>query len=170
VPKITDEVVEAELVSLGLDAAQARNIAHFADGDWGLALQLSRAEDPNLALAHSFQEWMRACYAKDMGKLAKWTDAMHQESRDDQKRFLKYALDQIRHNLMLNYVGEALVRQNETERTFSSKFARFINDTNVEEMMEQIEDAYTDVSRNAYSKMVLLDLSVKMYYLLNRAR
>ena len=103
-----------------------------------------------------------------MVKVVKWSEEMHAETRDDQKFFLKYALDQVRQNLMLNYVGNQFVRMNESERLFSEKFARFINDTNVEEMMEEISNAYNDINRNCYSKMVLTDLSIKMHYLLTR--
>jgi DNA polymerase-3 subunit delta' len=168
IPKLTDEAIAEQLVHDGVAESTATAIAHFADGNWWLANTLAHSEDPNEALALQFQAWMRFCYSKDVGKLVKWSDERHGDSRDDQKRFLKYALDQVRQNLMLNYVGPDFARLNETERSFSAKFARFINDTNAEEMMEQLSEAYNDVSRNAYSKMVFLDLSIKMHYLLTR--
>jgi len=168
VPKIEDNDITQALLLQGCAADKAAEIAHFAHGDWNKALQLQQAHNPDENYAIQFQHWMRMCYKKDVSGIFKWSDEMHKLNREDQKHFLSYALDQIRQNLVLNYAGADFVRLNNSEKSFSDKFAPFINDLNAEELMEEITEAYHDVTRNAYSKLVLADLSFKLHYLLTR--
>jgi DNA polymerase III subunit delta' len=168
IPKIDDADIKHSLTDLGANEDKASEIAHFAHGDWNKALQLLHARNPDENYAIQFQSWMRMCYKKDVPGIVKWADDMHKESREDQKHFLSYALDQIRQNLVLNYAGSDFVRMNAGEKNFSDKFAPFINDLNAEDLMEEITEAYQDVSRNAYSKLVFTDLSFKLHYMLIR--
>jgi DNA polymerase III subunit delta' len=168
IPKIKDEDLQQALLDNGADFEQAQSITHFADGNWWLAQQLAKSEDPNQFYSTQFIDWMRSCYKKDVIKLVKWADAMHQLSRDEQRRFLTYALDQIRQNLMLNYTGERLSRLNREEKEFSSKFSVFINDLNAMDFMTELTEAHNDIGRNIYSKLVFTDLSMKVHYLLMR--
>ena len=168
VPKVEDEAIIGGLLDLGANSEKAAEIAHFAHGDWNKALQLLQAKNPDENYAIQFQLWMRMCYKKDVPGIVRWSDEMHKINREDQKHFLSYALDQIRQNLVLNYAGADFVRLNYSEKSFSDKFAPFINDLNAEELMEEITEAYHDVSRNAYTKLVLTDLSFKLHYLLTR--
>lgn len=166
VPMLQDAEIQQALISRGIDEKQATDIAHFSGGNWYRALQLADNKDPNAFYAQEFQDWMRLCYSRQVIALSKWSDTMHDIPREEQKHFLRYALDQLRQNLLLNYVGEELAKQNASEKEFSMKFARFINHHNIEELSRELSTAYEDVSRNAYSKMVFFDLSLKMHRLL----
>lgn len=168
IPKIDDHDVESALIHLGAHAEQAKQIAHFAHGDWNKALMLLQSKNPDENYAEQFQRWMRMCYKKDVPGLIKWADEMHLLTREEQKAFLTYALDQIRQNLVMNYAGENFVRMNSGEKMFADKFAPFINDLNAEELMEELTNAHRDISRNAYSKLVLTDMSFRLHYLLTR--
>jgi DNA polymerase-3 subunit delta' len=168
VPKVDDGAILQSLMDLGSSSEKAQEIAHFAHGDWNKALQLLHSKNPDENYAIQFQHWMRMCYKKDVPGIIRWSDEMHKLNREDQKHFLTYALDQVRQNLILNYTGADFVRLNHSEKSFSDKFAPFINDLNAEELMEEITEAFHDVSRNAYTKLVLTDLSFKLHYLLTR--
>jgi DNA polymerase III subunit delta' len=168
VPRIEDNDMMRALLEKGLALEKAEDMAHFAHGDWNKALQLVSAQNPDENYAEKFQLWMRMCYKKELPYLVRWADEMHKLPREEQKHFLTYALDQVRQNLVLNYTGEQLVRMNDYEKDFSRKFSPFINDLNAEDLMQEIEEAHGDISQNAYSKMVLTDLSVKVHYLLTR--
>jgi len=167
VPRLEDEEIASALVVQNIEAARASEIAHFVHGDWNKALRLSKSENPDEYYSQQFQTWMRMCFKKSMTWLVKWADEMHQLPREEQKHFLSYALDQIRQNLILNYTGDSIVRMNRNEKEFSDKFSPFINHLNSEQLMEEISEAFNDIARNAYTKLVLTDLSVRVHYLLN---
>jgi DNA polymerase III subunit delta' len=168
VPKLPDHSMVEGLMEMGVEQGRAESIAHFADGNWWKALQLTGAGDPNEALATLFQGWMRFCYGRDLKGITGWVDQMNEMTRDDQRQFISYALEQVRQNLLLNYVGDALARMNDSERTFSQKFSPFINDLNAEALMDELNQAHMDIGRNASTKIVLTDLSLRTHLLLRR--
>lgn len=168
VPRIGDQEIKDRLKQLGAPDQKANEIAHFAHGDWNKALRLLAAKDSDENFSNLFQSWMRHCYKKDVIALVKWADAMHGLSREDQKHFIQYAMDQIRQNLILNYTGDAIVRMNQGEKAFADKFAPFINDLNAEDLMAELNSAYRDIGQNVYSKLVFTDLSMKVHYMLVR--
>lgn len=165
VPSIAEQDM-AEALSLRFPHCDGKEINHYANGDWNRALQLVNDENPNIAYLKNFQEWMRVAFKKDMFQIIKWTEAMHGKSREDQKQFLLYALDQIRQNLILNAAGQELVRMNGDESAFSEKFSRYINDHNALEFYSYLQDALNDITRNAYTKVVFADLTIRAHYLL----
>lgn len=168
IPKIADSDIQQSLEQGGLDAESAGNIAHFSDGNYWRALRLSKADDANAALSVLFQSWMRFCYSRDLVQLTKWVDEISAMGREDQKQFIVYALEQIRQNLLRNYLGDTLIRMNESEYAFSQKFAPFINDLNAEDLLEELNSAHVDISRNASSKIVFMDLSLRTHHMLRR--
>jgi DNA polymerase III subunit delta' len=168
VPRLSDEQIRLALLDRNVDPVKADQIAHYTQGNWFRSVQLSESTDPNAMFFEQFQRWMRMCYSRDAIAIIRWSEEMHGLSREEQKHFLTYALDQIRQNLVLNYAGEDLARMSATEREFSKKFSPFINDTNAFGLMEVLNDAHHDISRNAYSRLVLADLSFKMHNLLQQ--
>jgi DNA polymerase III subunit delta' len=168
VPRLPDERIRLALLDRNVDPVKADQIAHYTQGNWFRSVQLSESTDPNAMFFEQFQRWMRMCYARDAINIIRWAEEMHGLKREEQKHFLTYALDQIRQNLVLNYAGEDLARMSATEREFSVKFSPFINDTNAFGLMEILNEAHHDISRNAYSKLVLADLSFKMHNLLQQ--
>ncbi len=168
IPRMEDQDVVAALQLMNLPAAQAAEIAHFAHGDWNKALKLTKTESTEDFFANQFQSWIRNCYRRDLVWLYQWADKMHELPREELKAFLTYTLDQIRQNLVKNYTGDAIIRMNQGEMEFSQKFSPFINDLNAEDLMEVISTAVGDISRNTYSKLTLLYMSIKVFYLLRR--
>ncbi|MBL7941695.1 MAG: hypothetical protein JNM00_02960 [Flavobacteriales bacterium] len=168
IPAIEDAAMVNALVANGIAAEKAEGIAHYSAGNWKLAQQLAAAEDPHAFLFQQFQSWMRFCYKRDVGPLVKWCDGIATLTREDQRSFISYALEQIRQNVVLNYTEGKLGRQNESEKDFSVKFARYINHTNIEEFYEEMNRAHEDIGRNVNSKLVFLDLSFKVHHMLTR--
>lgn len=168
IPKITDDEMTLALVNMGHTPVEASSLAHFTDGNWNKVQLLLNENDPNAFFAEQFQAWMRHCYKKSVKEIIDWANKMHELSRDNQTTFLTYALDQIRQNLMLNYTGNQMTRMNNSEQKFASNFSPFINHHNAEDLLEAVTDAHRDITRNAYAKLILTDLSFKLHYMLTR--
>lgn len=168
IPKLHDEDILHYLSERGVEGSIAHSITHYVDGNFWRARLLAFSEDPNLFFSTQFIQWMRMCFKKDMASIVRWADEMHKLTREEQKDFLMYALDQVRQNLVLNYAGVDLARMNAQEAEFSVKFSPFINERNSEDLMHLIEDAHRDIGGNVSSKLVLTDLSVKVHYQLKK--
>ena len=113
-----------------------------------------------------FQQWMRACLKMDYPKIMGWIDEMAPIGRERQKSFISYSLHIIRESLMLSY-GPQLVKLEGEELEFVKKFSPFIHGGNCELITEELNKAYRHIERNANPKMLLLDLSFRIYELLN---
>ena len=86
--------------------------------------------------------------------------------RERLRRFLSYAQRMIRENYIYNLHVPALTYMNQEEAQFSSRFAPFIHERNVQAIMKHLSDAENDVGQNANAKIVLFDLSIKLIMLL----
>jgi DNA polymerase-3 subunit delta' len=112
---------------------------------------------------------MRNCYSKKVSALFSWANEMAEQTRERQKQFLNYSLNQVRQNLILNYsTNSELCQLTEKERAFSLKFSPFINHLNVEDLMQELERAFVCINQNVNSKILFMDLSIKVFRLLQR--
>lgn len=165
--KLSDEELKHALVERkGVSESDASRLVHLADGNYNAAIKLL-SENENAAFNLSmFQQWMRACLKLDYPKMAAWGDEMAGIGREKQKNFLKYALHVIRESLMLSY-GTQLVKLEGEELDFVRKFSPFIHGSNCLQMIEELNKAHTHIERNANPKILFLDLSFRIYELLN---
>lgn len=58
---------------------------------------------------------------------------------------------------------------NREENNFATKFAPFINERNVMDIMEELARAEAHVGQNVNAKMVFFDLSLRLAVLIRRA-
>jgi DNA polymerase-3 subunit delta' len=163
-PSINDDDIR-DALSVRYPSCNADEICHFASGDWNMAIQMVNQENPLGAFHRIFQEWMRIAFKKDLPSMLKWVDKMHAAPREEQKHFLRYAMDQIRQNLAMNYAGDEVVRMNPEEKAFASRFSKYINENNALRFYSVLQEAQYEISRNAYSKLLFADLTIKVHYL-----
>ena len=58
--------------------------------------------------------------------------------------------------------------QTEAEKNFSSKFAPFIHENNVERMMNELEKAEQQITQNGNAKIIFFDLCLQMIVLVKK--
>ncbi len=63
---------------------------------------------------------------------------------------------------MHNLQKPELVYMDEQENDFSRKFSPFINENNVMYLYQEFDKSYRDISMNGNSKLVFLDLGLKI--------
>lgn len=150
------------------DESQASLVAHLADGDFGLALQLLRAPETVHSTVQFFITWMRACYGLNMEALASLMDEFQKMGRERQKELLTQACALLRNVLLyrLNPSGNhAMMRQ---QMEFVQKFSRFISADNMEGLLEEFDRAHYHIERNAHPKILFTDLSYSISELLQK--
>lgn len=151
----------------GLSEEQSVKMAHLSDGSFAEAQKQAEKYEDEEYNFKEFVKWMRMAYGKDVPGLIKWVEEIASIGRERQKHFLEYALHIIRESLMLNFGDQELSRMNEKEREFTMKFSPFINGVNCEDIIEELNQAHYHIERNAYPKILFLDLSFKLIKLLH---
>lgn len=168
-PPIDPLAIEAELLKEeSIDQARAKQIAIQAEGDLIRARNLLNRQEEEEIFFRFFTEWMRACYEANVERMYKWVEEISSASygREKQKRFLQYVLDQMREGIVRNYSGNKLQRYFGQEDQFMKKFSPFIIAENILEINELINEAHYHIERNAYAKIVFMDMSMQFANLL----
>lgn len=164
----TDEVAKYLIQKYNLDSQDAYAVAAPADGNILLAEENLSLDGETKDFFQQFVSLMRLAYARDLKSLRKWSEEICSYKREKERRFLKYMARMIRENYIYNLHNPSLNYLNQSEELFSRKFAPFINEGNVEQMIYEIERADTDIQGNANGKIVFFDFAIRITILIKR--
>lgn len=165
-PLDTDTLVRAleERESVGHDTALAT--ARIAHGSYTTALHLLTAATDNDLFFDLFVILMRLSYQRKIKEMKQWADQVAGMGRERQKALLTYCQHLVRENFVYNFGRNELNYQTQRENDFSRNFARFINERNVIQIMDELDLAQRDIEQNVSPKMVFFDFALKMIVLL----
>ena len=176
VPRLSEEEIahglQNEYTWLGQE--EAHNIAHMVNGSYLAALKMMNETEENQGYFDDFVALMRNAWLVGQKKnydallkLRQWSQDMADSKvgREKQKAFLQYAQRQVRENYIYNLHHPEMNYQTQREQEFSTKFAPFIHDGNVEKMMEELSKAEQQITQNGNAKIIFFDLCLQMIVL-----
>lgn len=167
IPKISDEDLEAFLVSRGVAAALAKESSLVADGNVLTALQLSAEEYPQQYQLDLFKQWMRCCYKPFQPATSKWCDLFSGLGREGMKNFFVYGIHLLRQALIYNMAGEKMLRVTKAEKEFLSKFHPFIHPKNCSLMVDEITRVNKQILQSGSAKILMMDLTFRLSQFIN---
>jgi len=169
VPPISQAAIRTQLINKnGTEEVKAERVSALSEGDFIEALsRLDFGEEEELFF-ELFKTWMRGCYEANIERMYNWVEEISARSfgREKQKRFLEYALQVMREGAVRNYGSTKLQRFKGSKEGFMQKFAPFVNGNNVIGIAELLSEAHQQISRNAYAKILFMDMSMKFANLL----
>lgn len=151
-----------------VDLQDALAVAAPADGDVVQALQSIQLGSENKQFLKDFVKLMRLAYLRDFKGLKDWSEEIADYKREKTRRFLFYCTRMVRENFIYNLHNCALNYETKEEETFSSKFAPFINENNVERMLGEFTQAGKDVKVNGNAKIILFDMAITISMLIKK--
>ncbi|MFQ5334494.1 MAG: DNA polymerase III subunit delta' [Flavobacteriales bacterium] len=164
------EIAKTLQARFGLNEAEAGRIASMADGNVSEAIHHATDADASVGHHDDFVKWMRMCFAirKNMGELLEWISGISTSGREYQMAFLRYGLHILQQCLRMNNSMPQLVHT--VDKEFITKFSPFVNEANVEELANLFEEAMAHIQRNAYPRILFLDVSIRIGRLLKKGR
>ena len=157
VPRIAVEDLVAEIERSGVtDVTKARRIARLADGDLMKSRQIVSGEGDEVQSENFslFRTMMRHCYLNKHLELLVWSDEVATLSRERQMSFL----DDFARLLREAYITHAGVEEASylwgEEAEFCKKFAPYIDSTNIEPIIELMEEARRRLRQNGDPRIV----------------
>lgn len=150
----------------GIDATDAAAIAHLAEGSIVEATRQISLGNQHKESLDLFMRLMREAYKRDIKALKQWSVDVSSLGREGIIRFLTYCERMVRENFIYNLSQPSLNYLNRDEAAFSSRFARFITERNVERLITELNTAIADIAGNANAKMVTFDLAIKVIMLI----
>lgn len=173
-PPLAENAIANGLISRGLLKEEALQIAHEANGNFNKALDLMNKDSEDLVFEKWFVKWVRSAFKAKGNKAAiheliLWGDEVAKTGRETQKKFLLYCLAVMRQALLINYNSANLAFMKIHVEGFElKKFAPFIHENNIQDIVDELEKAIYHIERNGNSKLILTDLSIKLTRLLHK--
>ncbi len=173
-PPLPEEAIARALEEKGLLRDEALKVAHEANGNFNKALDLMNRDSEDLVFERWFVQWVRSAFKARGNKgavheLILWSEEIAKTGRETQKKFLKYCLAIMRQAMLINFQVPQLAYMNLRIEGFDLKrFAPFVHENNILEIAEELEQAVYHIERNGNSKIVLMDLSIKLTRLLHK--
>lgn len=157
---------EALIKIHGLQEPDAINIAHRSEGNFLKAIESISLNEENKVFFDLFVALMRLSYQRKIKEMKAWSEKVATMGREKQKHFLTYCQRMIRENFIYNFHNRSITYLGNEEEAFSTRFAPFINEWNVMEIMYELNEAQRHIEQNVNAKMVFFDFSLKMIVLL----
>ncbi|RCT53633.1 DNA polymerase III subunit delta' [Winogradskyella sp. KYW1333] len=174
-PLLPEETIASGLVkNFHIEKSVASKIAHQSNGNYNKACDLIYQDSEDIQFEKWFVVWIRSAFKAKGNKsaihdLISWSEEIAKTGRETQKKFLRFCLNYFRQALLLNYkVNELVYLEPKSENFKLEKFAPFVHDNNILEISKEIQDAVYHIERNGNSKIILMDLSIKLTRLLHK--
>jgi len=161
-PIDTEDVVKALRANQHLEAEAAREVARLADGDYLKALQVISVSEENAAFLEYFKEMMRNAWARNVRGMKAMSDQLAGIGRERQKNYLAYCQHLIRENFVSRFQAPEINYMNRPEAEFASRFAPYVNERNVFDLLDCLAKAEMHIGRNVSAKMVFFDLALRV--------
>ena len=166
---IHPEDIAASMISrFNLTPEDAKHVAHLANGSYLKAVEAISLGEENKFYLEQFKGMMRNSWARNVRGMKDMADVLASIGRERQKNFLAYCQHLIRENFMYRFQSPELNYMNMDEAGFAVKFAPFINERNVIDIMDELAKAERHVTQNVNAKMVFFDLSLRLTVLIKR--
>ena len=166
VPRLKDENISVFLEEkFQIEPSTAKNIAKISKGNLNRAINTHLDAGISEMNRSLFVNWMRLCYSRNIANTIDWVNEFSKIGREQIKDFIIYSLEMYRQCIMGNYNME-IEGVSESEKNFLEKFKPFVNHQNISEINSIMNDAYYHMERNANPKILMLDVSIKLYKLL----
>ncbi|MBR2083403.1 MAG: DNA polymerase III subunit delta, partial [Muribaculaceae bacterium] len=152
----------------GMEMQDALALAAPADGNVNMAERMVQTGSEFHEFRERFIEMMRLSYQHDLALLKGWSEVIAEMKREKSRRFLDYAVRQVRENFIYNLHCRDLNYLTREVEAFSTRFSPFINERNVEGIVAELERASADIAGNGNAKLVLFDLTIRLSILIRK--
>lgn len=178
--KITVNALENNEISdhlqnrFSLDKETADILAKRADGDWDVACKLIKNNTLQEEFEKYFIRWNRAAVMAPkkpqfLREIVDWSLEISAWGREKQKNFLQFCAETFRQALLQNYETSSLVNNPLTYENFKwDNFSHFVHGKNIEDILEEINNAFFHIERNGSAKIIFLDMGIKLTRFLAR--
>lgn len=169
VPLLSEkDIAETLIRNYSIPENVAIKTSRQAHGDFNKALHIIENSNEDSVFEQWFVAWVRTAFKakgnkKSIQELLHWSELMAGKGRETQKNFLQYCIELFRQALLKNYKADSLLYFETEDATFSiEKFAPFVHQNNIFEIVSALEEAAYHIERNGNAKIIFADLSIQL--------
>jgi DNA polymerase-3 subunit delta' len=116
-----------------------------------------------------FIQWIRSCfyYRSNIADIIKIIETdIVKLGREEQKQFLSFSIEVFQNSFLLKTGLKNNNLLEDTDPTFRNNFPNYITENNIEKIYKEIDKSILHIERNGNAKIVFLDLSIQLGFLL----
>lgn len=162
----TQQIADYLVEKYSIDMQDAVAVAAPADGNVAQAESNLNNDSEAKQFFEDFVRLMRLAWTHNLTNLRQWSQDIADYKREKTHRFLDYCCRMVRENFICNLHKPELNYETREEAAFSTKFAPFINERNVEQMMAELNRAMHDIAANGNARIVLFDMAIRVSILI----
>lgn len=155
------------IATADMETVFPENIARMSGGDYIKAKDLMDSQGDTALLVKRYRELMLYVFQKDLIRLKEFANQAA-DSRERTLEFLNYSCNITREAFIANLCNPQLCYRSNEEELFTEKFKKFVNESNVERIIENLTLAYRDIERNANIKLTMFDLGLQLFTLIKK--
>lgn len=161
VPAISIADMSAYLVaSEGLNSADAQKIARLSRGNILEARRFVTESDSDNEQFNNFVQLMRLSYEDRHMELLEWADGVASLGREEQKRLMVNFIRLLRDSYMLTAGIDDISYLFGKEYDFCKKFAPFVNNSNIEQLVAECELVIRQIGQNGNPRIIFLHFAL----------
>ena len=169
VPSIGLETMTAYLTEKkGLPAEDAAKAARFARGNLLEAERFLNSAGDNNELFELFVQLMRLSYEDRHMELLEWAETAASLGREEQKRLLTNSIRLLRDSYMMTAGMNEISFLFGKEYEFCKRFAPFVNNSNIEQLVAEMELAIRQIAQNGNPRIIFPHFALTVSKLINR--
>ena len=170
VPRIDVATLQRVAEGEGKASTEAHNIARLAGGSLLELGELMRGESDEARHQYFelFCRLMRLSYNDRHLELFEWADDMTALTREGQRQFFLHSVRLLRESYMLHAGLGTISYLWGEEADFCRKFAPFIGNQNIEQLVAEIERAMLQIQQNGSPRIVFTHFALAVSKMINR--
>jgi len=163
-----EAVAKALVEQYKLNPEDAKDVAHRSSGSFIRAIEAISLSEETEFFLDQFKGMMRNSWSRNVKGMKEMADILAAIGRERQKNFLSYCQHLIRENFMYRFQSPDTNYMNISESDFAIRFAPFVNERNVFDLMNELAKAERHIAQNVNAKMVFFDLGLRITVLIKK--
>lgn len=146
------------------------NYCKRSNGDLGNLYNYNEDLENHDSFLENFSSLMRVCFKNNIVEISSWVDQVSVKTRENQIKTLSYSISLIRECIIYNYSDKKINNLSQQEANFIKNFSTYIHEENSIQIISIFESVIKNIQRNANSKIILFDMSLRLVKLLKLKR
>ncbi len=143
-----------------IEPQHAQELAFLSEGSLSKAIDM--VNDSNVSFSELCKEWLENCLDGNIEKIQNTIEKITKHSRENQKFFLEFTLQKLRDIVLYRNSLTEISTIVDQDYEFLKKYSKNINSKNIEGIVNEINQAYYYISKNANSQLVFMAISLKV--------
>lgn len=167
-PLTKEDMVKALTERGKVAPAKAQQIATITAGNYREAVYLLQHSDDDYH--ELLRNWLNYLFTGNRVALQEWIEGISsaKTGRENQKQFLRYFINLLEHTLRLQFIDRSQLAFSPEEMDFSAKLSKLADLNQMQQIVEELDNACYYIERNANAKLLFHALSIKLQYIFKK--